>query len=242
MDARALKPAIGLTTYGTIENPDYRVPADYVQAVVRAGGIPCLLPSVSAEFAERWLDGLDGLVLIGGGDLDPECYQGANHNTVYNVDAARDAMELRLTQLALERRFPTLAICRGLQLVNVVRGGTLHVHIPDVFGERIPHRAPPRVPIPHSIAVDPGSRLASQLGSVQFSSASWHHQAIDRLGAGLRAVAWAPDGVIEAVEMAENPNLIAVQWHPELTAADDRSQQALFDSFVNLAKTSKNRE
>ena len=232
---RAHKPAIGLTTYGTIERPDYRVPEEYVHAVVRAGAVPFLLPPVMADFSERWLDRLDGLILIGGGDLDPIHYQGGGHETVYNVDAARDSAELRLTRLVLEREFPTLAICRGMQLVNTVLGGTLHVHIPDVFGESVLHRAPPRVPIPHEVIVNQYSRLAEVMGCRRTSVASWHHQAIDRLGAGLRAVAWAEDSVIEAVEMIDNPRLIAVQWHPELTAEDDPAQQALFDGLVEMA-------
>lgn len=230
------KPIIGLTSYGTVERPDYRVPAEYVQSVVRAGGVPLVLPSVSDEFAGRWLELLDGLVLIGGGDLDPVHYRGRNHETVYNVDAARDAAELRLTRLALERHFPTLAVCRGLQLVNTVLGGTLHAHIPDAYGETVRHRAPPRQPIPHEITLEPASRLAGRLGCTLIVAASWHHQSIDRLGDGLRAVAWAPDGVIEAAELPDNPNLIAVQWHPELTAAEDPAQQALFDALVALAR------
>lgn len=230
------KPIIGLTSYGTIENPDYRVPVEYVHGVVRAGGVPLVLPSVSDQFVDRWLEHLDGLVLIGGGDLDPVHYHGPGHETIYNVDAARDSAELALTRRVLTCRLPTLAICRGLQLINTVLGGTLHVHIPDVYGDRVKHRAPPRVPIAHDLSVDPRSRLAAQLGCTQLSASSWHHQAIDRLGEGLSAVAWAEDGVIEAVELADNPQLIAVQWHPELTAANDPSQQALFDSLIVLAR------
>ncbi len=229
------KPVIGLTSYGTIENPDYRVPAEYVHGVVRAGGVPLVLPTVSNEFVGRWLGLIDGLVLIGGGDIDPARYHGPVHETVYNVDAPRDAAELELAREVLQRRIPTLAICRGLQLVNTVLGGTLHAHLPDVYGEKVTHRAPPRVPIPHELRVDPHSRLAGQLGGTRLSAASWHHQAIDRLGEGLRAVAWADDGVIEAVELEEHPYLTAVQWHPELTAADDPAQQALFDELIALA-------
>lgn len=229
------KPAIGLTTYGTIEQPDYRVPEEYVHAVVRAGAVPFLLPSVTADFSEQWLEHLDGLVLVGGGDLDPKHYRGAGHETVYNVDAARDSAELRLTRLVLEREIPTLAICRGMQLVNTVLGGTLHVHIPDAFGEGLSHRAPPRVPTPHDVFIHPRSRLTTLMGCQRASVASWHHQAIDRLGAGLRAVAWAEDSVIEAVELIDNPRLIAVQWHPELTVEDDPAQQALFDGLVEMA-------
>ncbi|HWQ15484.1 MAG TPA: gamma-glutamyl-gamma-aminobutyrate hydrolase family protein, partial [Roseiflexaceae bacterium] len=163
-------------------------------------------------------------------------YQGAEHDTLYGLDPARDSTELRLTRLILERRFPTLAVCRGMQLINIVLGGSLHVHLPEVYGEAIAHRAPPREPIPHSIEIAADSRLARQLGATRTEIVSWHHQAIDRLGAGLRAVAWADDGVIEAVELDGFERLIAVQWHPELSAECDPRQQALFDALVAMVR------
>lgn len=230
------KPIIGLTTYGPREGRGYETPAEYVQAIVSAGGQPVLLPGIGAEPVPAWLALLDGVVLIGGGDIDPVRHASPGHETLYNLDAARDETELALAEALLAARLPTLAICRGLQILNTVLGGTLHVHLPDVVGDTVAHRAPPREAIPHDLAIAPESRLAAVLGMQPATAASWHHQAIDRLGQGLRPVAWAPDGVIEAVELDGAPYVLAVQWHPELSAAQDPRQQALFDALVALAR------
>jgi putative glutamine amidotransferase len=131
---------------------------------------------------------------------------------------------------------PLLGICRGTQVINVALGGTLIEHLPDVMGEAVLHRAPPRVPVEHEVAIEPASRLASIVGESRLTAASWHHQAIRQPGTGLQVVAHAPDGTIEAVEKPGHPWLIAVQWHPELTAADDPLQQRLFDGLVEAAK------
>jgi putative glutamine amidotransferase len=128
-----------------------------------------------------------------------------------------------------------MCICRGIQILNVALGGTLHVHVPDVVGEQLRHRVMPLGPIPHRISVDAGSKIARIMGTTDIEPQSWHHQAIDRPGEGLRVVARAPDGIVEAVEHESHPSLIAVQWHPELTAADDPTQAALFDAFVGSA-------
>ena len=136
----------------------------------------------------------------------------------------------------LARPKPVLAICRGMQILNTVLGGTLHVHLPDVVGESVLHRAPPRDPISHGIQVAADSELAKVIGE-QVHTASWHHQAIHQLGKGLKAVAWAPDGVIEAVELEGRQDLLAVQWHPEITAAEDDGQQRMFDWLIKQANT-----
>ena len=114
-------------------------------------------------------------------------------------------------------------------------GGTLVEHLPDDFGEEVAHRAPTREPIHHAVTVQRGSRLAEAIGQLDFDCASWHHQSLKRVASGLEVVAHAPDGTIEAVELADHPWLIAVQWHPELTAAEDRTQQRLFDALAEAA-------
>ena len=177
---------------------------------------------------------VDGVVLIGGGDINPAEFGSAGHETIYNLSAERDAMELALMRALLTHPKPVLAICRGMQILNTVLGGTLHVHLPDVVGESVLHRAPPRDPIQHSIQVAADSELAKVIGQ-QVHTASWHHQAIDQLGQGLKAVAWAPDGVIEAVELEGRQDLLAVQWHPEITAAEDDGQQHMFDWLIKQA-------
>jgi len=235
MTARA--PLIGITTYGRDDRGRYTLPADYVSAVQRAGAVPVLIPPVP-EHAQRYLDLVDGLVLAGGGDMDPGHYGGSAHETLYGVDAGRDRLELELARRIVERRQPTLAICRGMQVLNVALGGTLIEHLPAEIGEAVPHRLPRadnpalREPTPHAVRVKPGSRLARVAGATEFAPMSWHHQAVRTLAPGLEAVANAPDGTIEAVELSAHPWLLAVQWHPELTAQRDPAQQRLFDALV----------
>ena len=229
------KPRIGLTTYGIANSPGYNIPAEYVQSVHRAGGEPLLLPPTDTGSIDCWLELIQGLVLIGGGDIDPARYGAAPHEAIYNLDDARDACELELARRVLDRRLPTLAICRGMQVVNVVLGGTLHRHLPEVVGEKILHRRPPRETIRHTVTVEADTLVAEAMQATRVDIVSWHHQAVDRLGEGLRAVAWADDGVVEAMELDGNPYLLAVQWHPELSAADDPAQQRLFDRLVVLS-------
>ena len=121
---------------------------------------------------------------------------------------------------------------RGAQIINVALGGTLHEHLPEVVGEEVAHRAPPREPIPHRLTVEAGTQLAAIVGELEFDAPSWHHQAIRDLAPPLKVAARAPDGTIEGVEMPRHPWLVAVQWHPELTAAEDARQQRIFDAFV----------
>lgn len=228
------KPVIGITTYGRDARGRYTLPSEYVSAVQRAGGLPLLIPPATEE-AEQVLRLVDGLILAGGGDIDPQQYGGAQHETIYSVDGARDRLELALAREAIRSRHPTFAICRGLQVVNVALGGTLIEHLPMVMGESVPHRTPTREPTPHAVQVKPGSRLASILGVTELQPMSWHHQAIRRVADGFEAVAHAPDGTIEAAELKSHPWLIAVQWHPELTADRDPGQQRLFDALVAAA-------
>ncbi len=230
------KPIVGLTTYPASATHGWHTPVLYVEAVLRAGGVPMMLSGQCPDCAERWLDVVDAVVLIGGGDINPAEFGSAGHETIYNLSAERDAMELALMRALLAKPKPVLAICRGMQILNTVLGGTLHVHLPDVVGESVLHRAPPRDPISHGIQVAADSELAKVIGE-QVHTASWHHQAIHQLGKGLKAVAWAPDGVIEAVELEGRQDLLAVQWHPEITAAEDDGQQRMFDWLIKQANT-----
>jgi putative glutamine amidotransferase len=228
-------PIIGLSTYGIAHSEGFTIPAQYVQSILRAGGLPLLLPTAALDRVNPWLDRIQGLVLIGGGDIDPASYGAASHETIYNLDRDRDACEFALAREALQRQMPLLAICRGMQVVNVVLGGTLHRHLPEVFGQQVAHRLPPRETTRHPVNIAPEAHIVKAMGATRVTSVSWHHQAIDRLGEGLRPVAWTEDGVIEAVELDGNPHLLAVQWHPELSAAEDPAQQGLFDRLAALA-------
>lgn len=231
-------PVIGITTYGRDERGRYTLPSEYVAAVQRAGAVPVLIPPVPGH-AASYLDLVDGIVLAGGGDLDPGLYGSDGHETIYSVDAQRDALELALAKRIVELRAPTLAICRGMQVLNVALGGTLIEHLPAVVGEQVLHRAPLREPTPHAVRVKAGSRLAAVAGATEFAPMSWHHQAIRQAAPGLEVVATAADGTIEAVELAGHPWLIAVQWHPELTAEKDPAQQRLFDALVKATQAKR---
>lgn len=228
------RPRIGITTGGRDPSDGkLRLTFDYVDGVRRAGGVALVLPPGEIS-VEEVLAACDGFVLTGGPDVDPGRYGGRDHPEVYGVDAVRDEAEIELARAVVARRVPALCICRGMQVLAVAHGGTLVEHVPDEYGDRVPHRGGDRFQ-EHAVRVDADSRLARTLGATSIAPASWHHQTVRVPGAGLRAVAWAEDGAIEAVEHAEHDRLWAVQWHPEHTAARQREQQALFDAVVCAA-------
>lgn len=234
------RPLVGITTYPQNDRGRYELPHEYVACVRRAGGDVVLLPP-GAGAVDGLIERLDAIVLAGGGDLDPATYDGADHESIYSLDGARDRDEIALVHLLIERALPTLAICRGSQVLNVALGGTLHPHLPDVVGEEVVHRDAEAIaqglpgPVPHDVRVEPGSLIATVMESENPTPMSWHHQAVDRLGDGLRAVAWAPDGTIEATEHESHPWLASVQWHPELSADADATQQRLFAALTKIA-------
>ena len=229
-----MTPLIAITTYPSNAAGAFELPAAYVEAVRRAGGRPILVPPGEAD-VPGLLDLVDGVILAGGGDLNPATYGSSGHAAVFNVDDERDACELALASELLRSSVPTLAICRGLQVAVVAAGGRLHPHLPDVVGEAVPHRAPPHAPVSHNVRVDTTSLIGSIMGTAEIVGISWHHQAVADTGPNFEAVAWAPDGTVEAVQHHDHPWFAAVQWHPELTVADDASQQALFDALVARA-------
>ena len=155
---------------------------------------------------------------------------------MYGVNQRRDAFELQLVPWAISNQLPLLGICRGIQVINVALGGTLIEHLPDEIGDEISHRLPPREPVDHEIELTPGSPLLEIFQEATFSAASWHHQAIRELAPQLSIAARAPDGTIEAVQLAGHPELIAVQWHPEMTAEEDPVQQRLFSAFIEICQ------
>jgi putative glutamine amidotransferase len=228
------RPRIGLVTYGRDADNWFSVPAQYVDSIRRAGGQPVLLPPSEPDLP-GWFEIVDGLVLPGGGDIDPHSYGGSLHRENYKLDRARDADELAMVHHIVTAQLPTLAICRGMQVVNVALGGSLIAHVPDAVGERVLHRSAERRPIAHRVAVAADSGLAAVMQATEVTVASWHHQAVDRVAAPFRAVAHTADGLIEAMEQPGHRWLLCVQWHPELTAADDPTQQRLFDALVSAA-------
>lgn len=230
------RPLIGITSYAGDpgELPCFSLPVGYVDCVHAAGGWPVILPPVGGD-ARELVARLDGLVLAGGGDIAPEAYGAEPHETVYSVSEERDRFEFDLARVVVEAgTLPLLCICRGLQVLNVALGGTLHVHLPETLGEGVPHRIPPRATCRHRVRLQPGSRLARIVEGDALEVLSWHHQGIDRLGMGLRAVGWADDGLVEAVEHERHPWCFGVQWHPEMDSADER-QAKLFRALVEAA-------
>ncbi len=199
----------------------------YLRALRRAGaeGLVLLPDAGAVDRVPELLARFDGLLLAGGGDLDPATYGATAQDEVYGVSHDHDAFELALLRAAVEQGLPVLAICRGFQLLNVVQGGTLHQHITD--GETTVHHRGHL----HAVEVEPGCRLAAAIGAGSVAGWSMHHQAVDRLGRDLVVTARADDGVIEGAELPDGW-VVGVQWHPEDTAADDPVQQRLFDAFA----------
>jgi putative glutamine amidotransferase len=238
-----MKPIIGITTYGRDErkiktlyyDEFFYLPTLYVDAVRRAGGTPVLLPPGGSDWDE-WLALVDGLLVAGGGDMHPAEYQGRpEHSSIAGVDLDRDSSEIALLQKVTgSHRMPTLCICRGMQVLNVALGGSLHEHILDVRDEDI-HRAADGGWTVQAVQVAADSRLAEVMGVTEVATHSGHHQAVKDLGRELVVVACAADGIPEALELPGHPWLVAVQWHPEMSAASEPSQQRIFDGLVKAA-------
>jgi putative glutamine amidotransferase len=209
----------------------FGLPETYVAELRRAGARPLLLPPGPSGPAAELLEPFDGLLLTGGGDLDPGRYGAAPHPATERVDPERDELELALAVAASERDLPTLAICRGVQVLNVAFGGSLLQHLPDLDGLATHCGDDGADPVIHRLRLQAGSRLAEAVGGLEADGYSQHHQGIDRLGAGLHPTAWSADGLVEAVER-ERGWTVGVLWHPEETAATDRAQHALMAAFV----------
>jgi putative glutamine amidotransferase len=213
----------------------------YPRGIEAAGGLPVVIPPIQEAAIERLLDRLEGICMSGGPDIDPANYGAPPHPELGPTEPDLDRFELALVRRADARRLPILAICRGVQALNVVRGGTLHQHLPDISTE-IPHRQPnPSEDASHPVSIERSSQLAAALKGGEAGTAeeidvnSFHHQAIDRLGEGLRVSAVAPDGTVEGVEDPSRPFLIGVQWHAE-TLVHRPYEEGLFRSFVEACR------
>jgi putative glutamine amidotransferase len=243
--ATTTKPVIGVSTglrpiegpFGT--QPTHAVSELYSAAVEHAGGIPVVLPALPPGDVPALVERLDGLVLTGGGDVDPELHGRSRHESLANVDVRRDRFEIRLVHEARDVRLPVLAVCRGAQVVNVALGGDLVVDIPSEVSGAVPHRRR-EVGDPvatHAVRLAPDSCLARLLGTTGVVVTSSHHQAARTVGSGLRAVGWSDDGVVEAVEHQDADwTLLAVQWHPELRDPDNEASWRPFEGVVDAAR------
>lgn len=246
----ATRPLIGVSA-SVHDFGDYAGVGNH-RPILAAGGVPLVLPQLT-DAIESALDALDGLVLAPGRDIEPSRYGQDPHPLLAPTEPRRDEFELELTERALERELPILGMCRGIQTLNVALGGSLAQDVSLISPE---HPSDPGwvswkaaevaaledAPMPphprHEITIEPGSLLATALGTTQIDVDSFHHQAIDRLADGLAVVARSPDGVIEAVEMPGRP-VLAVQWELQEEARVDPRFQAIFDWFVGEARTTQ---
>ncbi|HXG55890.1 MAG TPA: gamma-glutamyl-gamma-aminobutyrate hydrolase family protein [Vicinamibacterales bacterium] len=224
-------PIIGITRCSRLD--------DYVASVERSGGRPRILEV--SDSPRQIVEQIDGLVLTGGGDVDPALYSEERHASVQDAEPGRDEFEIDLARHAMDGHLPLLAICRGAQVLNVADGGTLVQDIPTFSASELLHAVTsPRDHIAHDVAIAPGSRLQRALGDAVSSSHtcrvnSRHHQSVGRLGRSLTASATAPDGVIEAIEAADGDFCLGVQWHPENFWRTGEFK-GLFDAFVASAR------
>jgi putative glutamine amidotransferase len=236
-------PLIGLTTRNLTE-PKFDLPLivspkSYSQMLMQSGAIPMLIPvNLKPDYYLDLLSRIDGIIFTGGGDIDPVRFNGAPHEKVDNVDPERDHTEISLLGKVRAMNLPFMGICRGFQVINIALGGSLFTHISDQLPGALEHACFPGNPtdfLAHSVEIKSGSRLAQILGTTQAEVNSLHHQGIQALAPEATPLAWASDGLIEAIQVPDNPFGLAVQWHPEWLP-DDNYSQALFTAFIETAR------
>lgn len=238
------KPLIGCTTYRKTsdQTPAIEIlglmPA-YLNAIVAAGGVPVMIPlGLSDGDLQEIIQQMDGILLPGGGDIEPSVYQGNGHPTVAGIDEDRDRVEFTVARTAVAKQKPLLAICRGLQVLNVALGGSLWEDVELLMPQAMHHEfvhSHPRNHLAHTVTMESDSLLARQLGGTETAVNSLHHQGIRRLADGLRATAVAPDGLIEGVEVIDHPYAVGVQWHPENLIHTETHMLGLFRGLVEAA-------
>jgi putative glutamine amidotransferase len=240
------RPLIGVTTSevrrkkplseGDMRQPEIVLGMTYVGAVEDAGGVPVVLPPLDDRHVAPLVDQLAGICVSGGPDIDPSSYGAEPHPKLGPVESRLDAFELAVVRRADAVGLPVLGLCRGAQVLNVARGGTLHQHVPDVSDGSVTHRqTEPGTVTTHDVRIEPGSRLASIVGPEDLDVNAFHHQAVDRLGRGLRAVAWADDGIVEAIEGDGEALYLGVQWHGETLVHLPRHLR-VFEALVEAAR------
>lgn len=238
-----MQPFIGITTgiRATEDGSQYLVAyRPNALAIERAGGLPVLVPcGLQGETLRAIYERLDAMLLPGGGDVDPRHYEAQQHPLTARIDPDRDETELTLARWAVEDNLPLFGICRGHQVLNVALGGTLVQDIPSAIHTNIVHdmsRDLPRDTRAHEVNINPGTRLAGIIGATAVVVNSYHHQSVEQAAPPSCVTAYAPDGVVEAIELPEKHFALSVQWHPEDMVLADEAMQRLFDAFVNAAR------
>ena len=228
--------AVAPTPQGEPPQHEMALGLKYLRAIEAAGGLPVVVPPLHVSCVEALLSRVAGVCLSGGPDLDPESYGERKHALTGPIESELDVFELELGRAADVRGLPIFAICRGMQVLNVARGGTLHQHLPDVVGDAIAHRQQgPGHQTTHSVTLEPSSKVCQIMKRSRTEVNSFHHQAIARIGSGLTATGWASDGTVESLEAPDRGFLLGVQWHSECLA-DRACQAALFRDFVGAAR------
>ena len=229
------KDAVKRTPQGEPAQVELALGVEYVRAIELAGGLPVVLPALDEENVPELLGQLSGLCMSGGPDLGPDLYGARPHPALGPTEPFVDRFELAAAGRAWDLGLPLLTICRGTQALNVARGGTLLQHLPDASSTYLRHRqSEPADLATHPVQIQRGTALAGLIGEAQIEVNSFHHQAIDRLGEGLRVAARSPDGVIEAVDAPGRPFIVGVQWHAECLAGRS-GERALFTGLVRAA-------
>lgn len=230
-------PIIGITTEGRDDCAHFQLCANYADSVRTAGGIPILLPPGETKL-DRILDVIDGLVITGGGDVDPQRYSSVGHPSINEVDRERDQFEFTLAEKVLSSKTPVLGICRGLQVLSLASGlPELVPHLPETYGDTVLHAGNRHRFVPHQVSLDRDSRLYEIIGKTEFTVMSLHHQGIEATPPNWQAVGYSVDGLIEAIEHQFHPWAIALQWHPEMSPADENHQK-IFQGLVAAATVS----
>ena len=236
-----MKPIIAIVSLYDEKLESYWMLPGYAQGLEAAGAVPVILPlTTDQEALERYAQTFDGFLFPGGHDLDPALYGQNPTDQCGTVCPQRDSMERKLFPLALETGKPMLGICRGIQLFNVMLGGSLYQDIPTECPSDVEHHeTPPYDKVAHPVTVEQGTPLYQAVGVTQMGVNSYHHQGIKALGKGLRVAAKAPDGMVEAVYLPDHPFALAVQWHPEMSFRADENSKKIFKAFVEAAAGKK---
>jgi putative glutamine amidotransferase len=239
---KRMQPIIGITTSqstNSYDQPTVSLSQAYVKAIIQAGGIPVLVPSLIANEGWRSLyNKFDGILFSGGGDISLDQFRGEPHPRIDDIEPERDRIELNFLQAAVTDGKPFLGICRGCQLMNVGMGGTLYTHIPDQLPGALDHAYPGnmRTVLVHEVKIEEGTKIADILGEPIVHVNSHHHQGLKDIASSLRISGYAPDGLVEAIELPGHPFGVAVQWHPEWLT-DQQPTRNLFRKFVETSES-----